>query len=406
MKKTTTNSPLKIGLVVPHIFMHRQIMPHVVFSPGPLALDLADGLQELGADVTLLTPGPVDTSARNITADLTYFERELGLRGDTYLDLLKKHPFTFITLARQVQSELIAKAYAMANAGELDIVHIYTNEEDTALPFAKLCSKPVVFTHHDPFNFMIKYKNLFPKYKDLNWISVSYAQRNGMPSDTNWVANIYHGLLDDRLKPAANPSNDYIAYFGRIIQPKGLHLAIDAVRQYNAAHKPIKFKIAGKHYAGHSKDSYWNEQILPRLEDPNVEYVGFISPDERGDFLANARALMVPSLFAEPFGMSAIEALACGTPVIALNSGALAETIQDGETGFVVNKILVADGSVDETATANAIAATISKIPAINRASCRASYESRFTSKRMCLEHLNVYEKLCRQTKNLTHSPW
>src|SRR6185437_16908609 len=165
MKKTTpTNRPLRIGIVVPHIFMHREIIPHVIFSPAKLALSLSKGLDALGASVTLFTPGPVDTKVRNITADLSYFEHELALRGDSYTELLKKHPFTFITLARQVQAELIAKAFAMANDGKLDLVHIYTNEEDLALPFAQLCSKPVVFTHHDPFNFMVKYKNVFPKY--------------------------------------------------------------------------------------------------------------------------------------------------------------------------------------------------------------------------------------------------
>lgn len=214
---------MRVGIVVPHIFMHRDILPKVIFSPAQLALDLAEGLQAAGTEVTLFSPGPVDTTVRNITADLSYFETELAGRGDTYVDLLKKHPFTFITLARQVQSELIAKAYAMANTGDLDVVHIYTNEEDIALPFASLCTKPVVFTHHDPFNFLVKYKNTFPKYKGLNWISMSYAQRKGMPKDTNWVGNVYHGLSDDALHPVAQPSGDYIAFIGRIIQPKGVH---------------------------------------------------------------------------------------------------------------------------------------------------------------------------------------
>jgi len=147
-------------------------MPQVIFSPGRLALELAAGLEAQGVDVTLFTPGPADTAVRNITVDLSYFERELAARGDTYVELLKKHPLVFVSLARQAQAELIAKAYAMANAGELDLVHIYTNEEDLALPFAALCAKPVVFTHHDPFSFMVRYKHVFPKYAHLKWISV------------------------------------------------------------------------------------------------------------------------------------------------------------------------------------------------------------------------------------------
>ena len=395
MKKTAINKSLRIGIVVPHIFMQREILPHVIFSPAKLALALSDGLEALGADVTLFTPGPIDATVRNVTADLSYFEHELALRGDSYVELLKKHPFTFITLARQVQAELIAKAYAMANRGQLDLVHIYTNEEDVALPFAALCTKPVVFTHHDPFNFMVKYKNVFPKYASLNWISMSYAQRQGMPAETNWVGNVYHGIDDSQLKPVKAPTDDYIAYLGRIIQPKGLHLAIAAVQHYNlTAARPLTLKIAGKHYAGHKKDTYWQERILPHLNDRHIEYVGFVGPEDRPAFLGNARALIVPSLFDEPFGLVTIEALACGTPAIGLNSGALPEVIEDGRTGFMVYKKFAADGSIDEQATAEHLAATFANIHKLRRSDCLDAFNTTFTAKRMCEEHLSIYDRL------------
>ncbi len=393
-KINSAERPLRIGIVVPHIFMHEAILPHVIFAPAKLALSLARGLLQNGAQVTLFSPGPVATDAVNITADLSYFERELAGRGYGYIELLKKHPLTFITLARQVQSELIARAYASANAGDLDIVHIYTNEEDTALPFARLCNKPVVFTHHDPFNFSVKYRGVFPKYKDLNWVSMSYAQRAGMPADTNWVGNVYHGLPDSGLSPVADPADDYVAYLGRIIQPKGLHLAIEAIRLYNArAAHPLKLKIAGKHYAGHRKDTYWQTRIVPMLGDPAIEYVGFIGPEKRG-FLGNARALLVPSLFDEPFGMVSIEALACGTPVVALDSGALPEIIKDGVTGCVVKKSTSIDDALHEAATARLLAAALEKVGSISRRACRTDYEARFTAGRMCAEHLAIYRQL------------
>lgn len=373
------NKP-RLGLVVPHIFLHRDILPSVIFSPGVLAINLAEGLQDIGCQVTLFSPGPVRTKAKNITADLGYFEHELAGRGDTYLDLLKKHPFTFVTLARQVQSELIAKAYSMANAGELDVVHIYTNEEEVALPFARLCQKPVVFTHHDPFNFLVKYKNNFPKYKHLNWISMSLAQRSGMPPDTNWVANIYHGLATDTFTPNYQPRGSYVAYLGRIIEPKGVHLAVAAAKKAG-----VRLKIAGKHYAGHKKDAYWQGRIEPHLDGDRVEYVGFLTDNKaRQEFLGNADALLMPSTFDEPFGMVMIESLACATPVIGLDSGAIPEVILHGETGFVVSK----DNAVDK------LAAAIAKLPAINRRDCRHDFEARFTLQRMAHEHLAVYQRL------------
>lgn len=376
------------------MFMHRDILSQVIFSPGTLAMSLADGLTDLGAEVMLLTPGPIDTKAANKTADLTYFEQELAGRGDSYLDLLKKHPLTFITLARQVQAEIIAQAYAMANRGELDIVHIYTNEEDTALPFAALCNKPVVFTHHDPFNFLVKYKSIFPKYTGLNWISLSAAQRKGMPAGTNWVANIPHGLDQAQFVPNYRPQGKYLAYLGRIIESKGVHLAIAAVQQYNRLHPQDAYslKIAGKHYAGHGKDSYWRDRIEPQIDGTRIEYVGFIDNDAgKQDFLGNAAALLVPSTFEEPFGMVLIESLACGTPVVALDSGAISEVVKRDKTGVIVPK------GATEAATVAALADAIPRIGDIDRKTCRADFEARFTLDRMCRQHLELYQQLATQ---------
>jgi glycosyltransferase involved in cell wall biosynthesis len=307
------------------------------------------------------------------------------------MDLLRKHPFTFITLARQVQSELVATAYQLANEDKFDVVHIYTNEEEIALPFASLCQKPVVFTHHDPFNFLVKYKNNFPKYKHLNWLSMSYAQRAGMPEDTNWVGNIYHGLDEPMLSPVENPARDYVAFLGRIIHPKGVHLAIEAVETYNKTAKtPLTLKIAGKHYAEESKDTYWREEIEPRLS-KNIEYVGFIdTPEVKLEFLGNAKALLVPSLFDEPFGMVTLEAFACSTPVIALDSGALPEVIDDGMTGYIVGT------SDDEKQMVDNLVKALTDIEAIDPNACRAAYESNFTLETMVNEHIKVYSKLVR----------
>ncbi|HUC96560.1 MAG TPA: glycosyltransferase [Candidatus Saccharimonadales bacterium] len=379
---------LKVALVVPHIFLHRDILPNVIFAPGSLSIVLAEGLANYDIDVSLFTPGPVDTTVQNINADMGYFEQELAGRGDTYIDLLKKHPFIFITLARQLQSELIAKAYEMANDGKFDLVHIYTNEEDIALPFAKLCNKPVVFTHHDPFNFLVKYKNNFPKYPHLNWLSISMNQRKCMPKNTNWIDNIYHGLDPNDFKPAETPEGDYVAYLGRIIQPKGVHLAIKAVRKYNeTAKSPLKLKIAGKHYADESSDDYWQTTIEPELDD-TIQYVGLIKDlKKKSEFLSNARALMVPSIFEEPFGMVIIESLASGTPVIGLESGAIPEII-DGKNGIVVEK------DVSENKMVARLALAIKKIGQIDRKNCRSDFERRFTTDRMCQQHAEAYKNL------------
>lgn len=382
--KTNRKQPrLRVGIVVPHIFIMRGVLEHVIFSPGRLAIDLAEELVRQGVEVTIFAPGEVATSAPVVASDTSYFERELAGRGDTYISLLKKHPLTFISLARQVQAETIAKAYEAANSGELDVVHIWSNEEDTALPFASLCRAPVVFSHHDPFNFLVKYKNVFPKYAHLPWISFSNAQRSGMPPDTNWLGTVHHGLPADRLRPVATPARDYVAYLGRIIEPKGVHLAIGAVERYNqTAARPLQLKIAGKHYADHANDDYWHTVIEPQLG-KTTEYVGHIKKDaDKQAFLGNAAALIVPSTFDEPFGMVTIEALACDTPVIGLDSGATPELIQDGIDGVIVPSENISTG----------IAQAIHAVTNIQPGACRTSFEARFTAARMATEYGALYQ--------------
>ena len=385
-KNSTTHSKkniVRVALVVPHIFINRDVMDDVIFSPGQLALNLAENLGQHNIDVTLFTPGTTNTKSKNITTDMSGFKRELAGRGYGYIELLKKHPLVFISLARQVQAEIIAKAYKMANDGDFDVVHIYTNEEDTALHFAEFCKKPVVFTHHDPYNFLIKYKAVLPKYRHLNFISMSMSQRDQMPVDTNWVANIYHGLDPDNFRPNYK-SGEYFAYLGRIIEPKGVHLAVQAIKKYNLnnSNSKVKLKIAGKHYSGNGKDNYWLEQIAPHLNQ-EIEYVGHLTDDKKIEFLRHAKALIVPSLFNEPFGMVTIEALASGTPVIGLDHGATPEIIEHGHNGFIAEEDKIAD--------------YLDRIDEIDRQICRQTFEEKFTLDRMTHEHAELYKKLVKK---------
>jgi glycosyltransferase involved in cell wall biosynthesis len=407
---------MKIALVVPHIFMHQQILPDVIFSPGKLALDLAHGLVERGHQVTLFTPGPVerylqDTQIQNLTADLILFEQELAVRGDTYLDLLKKHPLTYISLARQVQSELVAQAYELANQGQLDVVHVWCNEEELALVNARFCKVPVVFNHHEPFNFLTRYRAIFPKYPNLNWTSFSYAQREtfGLPVEqVNWVGNVYHGLPVDQYQLETNPE-DYLLYMGRIIQPKGVHYAIAAAKQAGKS-----LKIAGKHYAGHSKDKYWQEFVEPELDGDQIEYVGFVKDvEDKQALLGKAQALLMPSTWQEPFGLVAIEAMACGTPVIGFDRGSLPELVENGTNGWVV------DYQEEEKAKKNGhivnknwqqlqkdqffqfnlerLVSAINQINQLDRKKCRQKFVKRFELEKMANGYEALYQNLIKE---------
>ena len=215
-----------------------------------------------------------------------------------------------------------------------------------------------------------------------------------MPEHTNWVGNIYHGIDEKMFHTNTTPAADYIAYLGRIIEPKGVHLAIEALRKFNQnTGQQLRLKIAGKHYSEHKKDNYWQSRIEPLLGE-DVEYVGFINTArEKQDFLGNARALIIPSTFQEPFGMVMIEALACGTPLIGLHSGAISEVIQN-KSGILVEKSLAKDGTLDEQQTVAGLADAIKNVSQVSPSDARADFESRFTLDRMCQEHLAAYQKL------------
>jgi glycosyltransferase involved in cell wall biosynthesis len=236
-----------------------------------------------------------------------------------------------------------------------------------------------------------------PKYKSLNWISISFDQRKNMPEDTNWIGNVYHGLDASDYEINLNKDGEYFAYLGRIIEPKGVHLAIAAAKKAG-----VKLKIAGKHYGSSEKNKYWEEKILPELNE-DIEYVGFISKEKnKNEFLKNAKALIVPSTFDEPFGMVMIEALASGTPVIGLDSGAISEVVKEAENGFLVRKetkklkdkktkkeveILNEDQSIHD------ISIAMKNIVQIDREFCRKDFEERFTLRRMALDYRYIYSK-------------
>ncbi len=370
---------MKIALLVPHIFMWKEIK--TIFAPARLAIDLAEGLSKMGHEVTLFSPGPINTKVQNINSDLKYFKKEVELLTKKKIsagavgELIKTKPLTFLTLARQIQTDLISKCFEMANEGKFDIVHVYTNEEEIALAFSKFVKVPVVFTHHEPFNFLARYRTLFPKYKDLNFISISKQQQKAYPK-LNFIGNVYHGIDTKRFEFNSAPK-DYFAFYGRIIKPKGTHLAIQACLETGQ-----NLKIAGQHYAGHGGDKYWKEKVEPFIDGKQIQYIGYLKTDkEKSKFLGDAKALLMPVQWEEPFGMVMIEAMACGTPIIGFNKGSLPEVIKDKQTGFVVK-------------TLGQMKKSMERIEELDRKEIRKYVEENFSIEKMVKEHLRLFQKI------------
>ena len=203
-------------------------------------------------------------------------------------------------------------------------------------------------------------------------VSISNAQRKPLPR-ANWQQTIYHGLPLELYDCGEKPG-DYLAFVGRISPEKRLDRAIEI-----AARSGMRLRIAAKTDA--ADRDYMEQVIRPILSNSSAEFIGEIGDKDKKEFLANAYALLFPIDWPEPFGLVIIEAMACGTPIIAYRCGSVPELIQDGITGYIVDDI---EGALQ----------ALRKIPAFDRRRCRRVFEERFSATRMAQDYLNVYRRV------------
>jgi glycosyltransferase involved in cell wall biosynthesis len=212
--------------------------------------------------------------------------------------------------------------------------------------------------------------SIFELFDDVPIVSISDAQRRPLPH-ANYVATVPHGLPERMLLPGFG-SGGYLAFLGRIAPEKAPDAAIRI-----AALSGLPLKIAAK--IDNADKQYYEDRIAPLLGASHVEFVGEIGESDKAEFLGNAAALLFPIVWPEPFGLVMIEAMACGTPVIAYPNGSVPEIIEDGVTGFIV------DGE-------QAAAKAVSMLRRLNRLQIRQAFERRFTARRMAEEYVKVYQ--------------
>jgi glycosyltransferase involved in cell wall biosynthesis len=255
------------------------------------------------------------------------------------------------------------------DAERFDVIHNHLDY--WAFPLARLVPTPVLSTLHG----RIDVEELFPIYRyyaDVPVVSISDAQRAPLP-EMNWVRTVYHGLPDNGLRFNPGPGK-YLAFLGRTAPEKRPDLAIEIARRSG-----IPLKIAAK---VDTKDrAYFDAVVRPLIDGRQTEFIGEISEHEKSEFLGQAIALLFPIDWPEPFGLVMIEALACGTPVIARPCGSVPELIRSGVTGFVAS-------SVDELTDA------VHRIASISRHACRAEFEDRFSWGVMASNYERVYYQL------------
>ena len=262
---------------------------------------------------------------------------------------------------------MLDRVFEMADG--FDVIHFHT--DFLHYPMARHCRTPSLTTMHGRLD-LPDLAALHRHFADQPLVSISDSQRRLMP-DANWAGTVHHGLPKDLYRFRSKP-DDYFVFIGRISPEKRVDRAIEIAI---ACDTPLR--IAAK--VDPADEVYFERQIRCRLDHPLVEFIGEIGESMKGDFIGRARAMLFPIDWPEPFGIAMIEALACGTPVIAYDCGSVSEVMEHGVSGYIVR-------DQDE-----AIAAA-RRVGDIDRARCRRVFEERFTAERMAGRYLDVYRKL------------
>jgi len=336
---------MRIALVAP---LYERVPPLLYGGTERVVSYLTEELVSLGHDVTLFASGDSETSAR-----LESVCSQAVRLSTTPRDALALH---VRTLSRVYRS-----------ARRFDVIHCHTDY--LGLPMTTFVGTPTVITLHGRLD-IPDAAAVYQDFPDVPLVSISDSQRGQMPG-ASWVRTIHHGLPPSLYRPRFEPG-DYLLFVGRICPEKGPDTAIAIAK---AVGMPLK--IAAK--VDPVDRAYFESIVRPLLDHPLVEYVGEVGDERKGDLLRGARALLCPIDWPEPFGLILIEALACGTPVVARRRGSIPEVIRDGVTG------LVGDTDAD-------LVSAVRQVAALDRRACRAEFDRRFTVATMARQYVEVYE--------------
>jgi glycosyltransferase involved in cell wall biosynthesis len=338
---------MKIAQVAP---LYESVPPKFYGGTERIASYLTEELVRKGHEVTLFASGDSVTNAMLVAG----CDEALRLCNHC-TDLLAPH----IMQLQQVQEQI----------HEFDIVHYHTDYPH--FPLSRIRQHPQLTTLHGRLD-LPELQAIYRKFQDMPVVSISLDQRKPVPF-AHWIGNIYHGV------PAGlyhfHPRDgQYLAFLGRASPEKGLDKAIEI-----ALRTGHKLKIAAK--INKEERDYFDREIAHYLDNPLIEFLGEISENEKDEFLGNALCVIFPIDWPEPFGLVMIEALACGTPVIAYKRGSVPEVVEDKKAGFIVNDI-------DEAVKA------VNSLHVISRKTCRDIFENRFTVSRMAEDYLALYQHI------------
>lgn len=343
---------MKIAQVAP---LYESVPPKLYGGTERIVHYLTEELVSAGHDVTLFASADSETSA---TLE-PIVSKALRLDQDV-LDPLLPH--------------LLMMDRVRGAASEFDVIHFHTGF--LHFPVFRECSTPHVTTLHGRLDIR-ELDALLEAFRDMPLISISDYQRTPVGWG-NWVATVYHGLPEELYTFRAEPGT-YLAFLGRISPEKRVDRAIEI-----AIRAGMPLKIAAK--VDKADREYFDQEIKTLLNHPLVEFIGEVNEREKDELLGNAYALLFPIDWPEPFGLVMIEAMACGTPVIAFRNGSVPEVMRHGTTGFVVENLHQAVSAVE-------------RIGEIDRAMCRQEFENRFSARRMASDYIQIYRHLGEKCK-------
>jgi glycosyltransferase involved in cell wall biosynthesis len=340
---------MKIAQIAP---LFESVPPKLYGGTERVVASLCDELVALGHEVTLFASGDSRTNAKLVPI------RDKAIRLDE--TPLKSDVAAHLALLHEVRRQ----------AANFDVLHFHL--EMIHFPVFESCAGKCVTTLHGRLD-LEDLAATYARWPAFSLVSISEHQRLPL-ANANWLATVPHGLPANRYRFHESPSEGYLAFVGRTSPEKGLETAIQIARRAG-----IALKIAAK--VEKADRSYFEEVVQPLLEHPLIEFVGEIGDEEKPDFIGAARALLFPIRWPEPFGLVMIEAMACGTPVVAFNHGAVPEVIQQGVSGFIAE-------SEDEAVAA------IARVEQLDRRAVRAEFERRFTARAMASAYVEAYGRL------------
>lgn len=338
---------MRIAQVAP---LYESVPPKCYGGTERVVSYLTEELVRQGHEVTLFASGDSETKARLVAAC------QRSLRLDKRCEDQLAHHFVMLE-------------HVFQRAAEFDIIHFHVDYLHFPL------SRREAVTHMTTLHGRLDIPDLVPLYqefREMPVISISNGQREPLPW-VNWQATVYHGLPADIYRFHPEPGS-YLAFLGRISPEKRVDRAIEIAKQVG-----MPLKIAAK--IDRVDQDYFESEIAPLLSNSLVEFVGEIDDDEKDEFLGNAYALLFPIDWPEPFGLVMIEAMACGTPVIAYRGGSVPELVEPGRTGFIVEGL---EDAVE----------AVRRVAQLSRKRCREVFEQRFTAKRMAHDYVQQFEHL------------